>query len=462
MILLKVPSVVKTFVQAACRPRGSLVRRMLGVLLVGFILVRGRRTLANLAGAVAEGSRHKSNVCRFLHSRADDLVACYDRAFRRAVRRLARCSRRRGTRRWVFAIDTTFQRKHAIRMPSLIKFREKSKGVPARNHAFLVGVLLGPDGVRIPFPVLPYMTREFLDKVNSERKQRGEAPLPYRTQLDLAVQLLYMAKEVVPKGIELMVVADNFFEGPKLDRACNELGFTYVTPLDGGRVLAAEAGKGKKVRDIEGTLPGSDFRRVVFEEGREPFADHRRRETTRRKPGRRKQTVYHVAQRALPLSGLGERTVFFSWKGRRPKNRTARAKAHFKTLVTNNPHLSAEEAVDAYLLRWSIELFFREQKSEIGLGHYQVLTLDAIHAHVHLAFLAHLLLEEYRLTLLDTREPAWLAAHRIRQARTRQIAAVLEAEARREEVDMLQSAARRAPGKLLRWLRERIRPRKIA
>lgn len=464
MMLYRVPAAVKTFVRDVCEARRGNFRRTLATLLVGIMLVRGRRTLANLATVVVEESRHRSSVSRFLQRHADDVLACYSRAFRRAVARAARASRKCGSGRWLLAIDTTFQRKHSLSMPSLIKFRDKSRGVPARNHAFVQGVLLAPGGRRIPLPLQPFMTREFLKTVNQERREAGTDPLPYRTQLDLAVTLVQQARAAIPRGIDLWVVADNFFEGPKLDRICGELGVTYVTTLDCGRVLktatTTQGDKGTKVRAIEKTLPDAEFRRVALEHGKEPLAVLRRREARKRR-GRARQDVYQVAQRVLPLSGLGERTVFFSWKGRRRKYNTARAVARFKMLVTNNPDITAEEAVDAYSLRWQIELFFRELKTDLGLGHYQVLTLDAIHAYVHLVLLAYLLLEDYRDRALRTQEPAWLATYRVRQARTRQLVALLEADARREEVMLLDSHSKRH-GSTFKRLEDRISARKVA
>ncbi len=437
-MLLHVPDRVNLFVWYWCHAR-PVVRMLLGALITGMLLTRGRRTIANLSEAVVEKRRHPSNISRFLQHHSGDIVACYNRACRRAVNRGVKMSRSYKIKRWVLSLDTTFQRKHALAMPNLIQFKEKSKGVPAGNHAFVSGILIGPSGLRIPLSVEDYLTREFVRAVNNERKAKRQTLLAYRTQIDLAIQLIRAARALLPADLELWVVADNFFEGPKLDAACSSIeGVYYVTPLDKGRVLTSteQTTKNMKVRGFEKTLPDAEFKRVAIAEGNEPFAFLRRRENnqTKRKRGRPQERVFQVARCELEINGLGKRTVFFSWKQRRFRYNTARAKSHLKMLVTNHPSATAEEVVDAYLLRWQIELFYRELKSDLGLGHYQVMTIEGIRAHVHLALMAFLTLEIYRLDLMAKADPRWLARYGIPHARTRQLVLIFEAEARRDDL----------------------------
>jgi hypothetical protein len=462
MTVFDVPSFINCFV----RQYGGLVRQTtrltIACLLTGILLCRGRRTAANLAASVLSERRHRSRASRFLHEHSNDVLDSYNRSARRAINR---CLKRRKGKRWLLIIDTTFQRKNSEFMESLIQYRDKSRGVPARNHAFVVGVLLTPDGVRIPMPMADFMTREFLKLINAERVENGEKPLTHRTQLDLAVSLVEQARELLPRKIEIWVVADNFFEGPKLDAICHSLpNVNYITTLDGGRALADESSpkksNGKKVGSIEKTLPDDEFRRVALVRGKEPFAAMQRR-ALQRKAGRPAESVYHVARHRLVVSGLGERTVFFSWKRKRMKYRTDRAKANFKMLITNNDAITAEEAIDAYSLRWQIELMFRELKSDLGLGHYQVRTLAAVSAHVHLVLMAFLALEMRRLDMLHERDNAWLSTYRVPQARTRQLVSLLEAEAREEDVRRLSSRVKH-PKKLERWAKKTFTARKIA
>lgn len=469
MIVLDSPSFVKGFVRQYCAWSDKWVRIMVASLMIGFILARGRRTAANLSCVVLKSRRSRSAVSRFLKNHSEDILTGYHRAVRRAVNRaLRRCRRReaKGRRigRWLLIIDTTFQRKNAFRMDNLIQYREKSKGVPARNHGFVTGLLVTPDGTRIPLPLEDFLTHAFLKQINEERGAKGEAFLPHRTQLDLAVELVRHARTLLPSDVSLWVVADNFFEGTKLDGVCEELGVTYVTTLDTARIVTEEKknkkSEGKKVKDYEKALPDGAFRRVDIREGAEPLDSMRRREKPKRKPGRPREKVYQVARRTLTVNGLGERVVLFSWKRRRMKYNTQRAKANLRILITNNTSASIEDIVDAYIMRWQIELFFRELKSDLGLGHYQVLTLDAIRCHVHLVLLAFLFLEMYRLDKLsDTADRA--SPIDVTGSRTRQLALLVESEIREGEVSRLYAH----PGglqKCVEWIKAVILPRKVA
>jgi hypothetical protein len=341
-------------------------------------------------------------------------------------------------------------------MESLIAYKEKAHGVPAGSHGFVVGLLIAPNGTRIPLPVEDFLTKKFAAALNEERKEREEEPIVRRTQLDLAAQLVRDARALLPQSVQLWVVADNFFEGGKLDDVCNELHVTYVTVLDRARLIGDPAldptTAGESVAAYQKSLPDSEFRRVALPRGGEPWASYRRREVSTKKPGRRPERVYKVARRRLAANGLGERTVLFSWKRRRMKYNTHRANENLKVLVTNSISDDTEVLLDAYAMRWQIELFFRELKSDLGLGHYQVLTFAGIRTHVHLVLTAFLFLEMERLG--D-------AVHARPSVRTRQLAVDFEVAAREEEVQRLSRLAR-APRRLAAWVMQVFQPRKVS
>lgn len=460
-MLLQVPDRVKRFVWYWCHvPRGTRV--LLGTLLVGFLLLRGRRTLSNLACSVVEARRHVSNVSRFFSGNLEMVAAAYGRCVRRTLNRGVKIGRRRHFKRWVLVIDTTFQRKHSLNMPSLIMFKEKANGVPAGNHAFVFGLLLGPGGVRIPLPTRLFLTKQYVKTHNAGQSANNGESLVFCSQIDLAVELVEQARQLLPPECELWVVADNFFEGPKLDQACDpKKGICYVTSLDSGRIVNCSKRRGRKVRDVERALPDTAFERVALAEGRHPFDCLLRRETNRKRGrGRPRESVFQVAKRYLEISRLGKRNVFFSWKHRRFRRATKRAKAHLKMLITNRIDATTAEVVAVYGLRWQVELFFRELKSDLGLGHYQALTLQALQAHVCLALLAFLFLENYRLDLIRQADPQWIATHRVHAARTRQLVLLFEADARRQDLrGALNVPARRRS----RWIEllQRIQPRRL-
>ena len=62
-------------------------------------------------------------------------------------------------------------------------------------------------------------------------------------------------------------------------------------------------------------------------------------------------------------------------------------------LVSNNKDLRPESLLIAYSLRWSIETFFRDAKTELGLGDYQMRKEIGIKSHWCLVFTSAVILE---------------------------------------------------------------------
>jgi hypothetical protein len=67
-----------------------------------------------------------------------------------------------------------------------------------------------------------------------------------------------------------------------------------------------------------------------------------------------------------------------------------------KLLLSNAVQASAERLTLWYSLRWQIELFFKECKSVLGLGHYRVAKFVQVKGWVELCLLAFCYLEWYR------------------------------------------------------------------
>lgn len=130
MNVFDVPSFINCFVRQYGGVARQSMRMTIACLLTGILLCRGRRTAANLAACVLSERRHRSRASRFLNDHREDVIEAYNRASRRAINR---CLKRRKGKQWLL-IDTTFQRKHSQLMESLIQYRDKSRGVPARNR----------------------------------------------------------------------------------------------------------------------------------------------------------------------------------------------------------------------------------------------------------------------------------------------------------------------------------------
>ena len=65
-------------------------------------------------------------------------------------------------------------------------------------------------------------------------------------------------------------------------------------------------------------------------------------------------------------------------------------------LVSNRIDIRPERLLRAYQIRWSIETFFKDAKSHLGLGEYQMRKLDGIKGHWRLVFTSAVILELVR------------------------------------------------------------------
>jgi SRSO17 transposase len=65
--------------------------------------------------------------------------------------------------------------------------------------------------------------------------------------------------------------------------------------------------------------------------------------------------------------------------------------------VTDDPELSAAELSPTDEKRWAVELFFKDSKQLLGLGHYQNRSSRAAVTHLHLVCFAYALLTHLRM-----------------------------------------------------------------
>jgi hypothetical protein len=64
-----------------------------------------------------------------------------------------------------------------------------------------------------------------------------------------------------------------------------------------------------------------------------------------------------------------------------------------RALISDALEMSAEDIVDRYKVRWSIEVFYRDCKQHLGMGEYQVRGIDVGVIHLLLVFLGYTILK---------------------------------------------------------------------
>jgi hypothetical protein len=480
MILLGIPQPVQRFFAPVRRRLRRPIRNALPVLVLALLLAPHRRCLKTLAGVVLGCRAHASTISRRLRNAAwrtrDWFVALSDRCLRDIhdyERRLAP-QRHRPRRSWMAVIDTTYHSTHAEQMENLIPMsrRRRPGGREARQHAFVMGLLITESGMRIPLPRKSYYTETYC-------LQHGRR---HRTQVQLAADMLRDIR--LPGDVELTVVFDSAFDAEGVHRICRQRGYRAVFPLDPNRTLSAGPAveatglPGQKVVQWTRTWPHEEFTLLELQYANEDhvFLRRRHRDNLRLPKTYRR---YALSARQATVSRLGACLVVASYKENprvalgagqsadwwdyhrapvvyRKHGRPVPQRWHGKVLACTDAAATARQVVEWYEVRWQIEIFFREIKSRMQFGCYVLKKFEAVERYLDLLLTGFLLLEQERLTAMRAAGPPnerggepWV------QARTTDRLRSLEAQCQEWNAAVLERRLRTEHGRrcLLRELR---------
>ena len=78
-------------------------------------------------------------------------------------------------------------------------------------------------------------------------------------------------------------------------------------------------------------------------------------------------------------------------------------KGEYVFLVTNHLRLPMIEVIRRYDIRWGIECYFRDAKQHLGLGDYQMRSLQGIVRHLYTVMIACILLAQLKLSLTEAK-----------------------------------------------------------
>jgi hypothetical protein len=369
----------------------SFVARMM----IAFVTHTGRMCASQAATAVRTDIRHRAQVSRFLSG--SGLANGSEEYQALAAALIAMECRLRG--RWLFIIDktctsrqghktqNTFSTGNRKRRPRKGRRYNKKKNPSKRCHAFVMGLLITPSGYRIPFHRC-YYTQEYC-----EQKQ-----LDHRTEAELGAALIRDLP--VPDGVEVVVLGDTAYEAAPVRRACEERGFTWITPSNPERVLAGEKPR-PKVSSRISDMTARQFSPIRLTPTKGGYVAQRRVSLCRIGPKAKTRTFYAHKER-LDVHNVGKVQVVFSTKDK-PQNGKPIDRQKTKILMTNNLKLSTAEIVELYDLRWQIELFFKELKSTLGFHQYGFLDFAAVESWVECCLITYLYLEWYRAKQLSRR-----------------------------------------------------------
>ncbi len=251
-------------------------------------------------------------------------------------------------------LDDSKKRKRGKAMQAVCWMKDPLTNASMRGHQYVTAVL-SFRGYTIPWGVRLYVKKE-----HCRTLQR-----PFRKTTELAAELIREFQP--PQNVRVRVLFDSFYLCPAVVKACRSKGFHFISTLKSNRNLFRNGRK----------LKAGAYGRNLFRHGRtakKSFA-------LKKEHGPVRYTCIDAGW--MKVSSLGRLHVVFSRKQGEPK---------ILGLVTDDPKLSARQIITAYDHRWQIEVFFKDGKQLLGLGHYQNLSYGAAVNHLHLVFLAYALL----------------------------------------------------------------------
>jgi hypothetical protein len=407
---------------------------MITRLVVAFMMHRCRMSASQAGGAIRSDPRHRGQVCRFLSRKfwqsTNILATLYEQ--------LLVLSAPAGT--WLFILDqtlcsqqgerteNTYSSGNRQKRPRKGRRYNKYKYARKRCHCFVMGLLISPQGVRIPFSK-SYYTEDYCKK-----KQR-----PYRRQTELAADLI---RELpLPKGVEVIVLGDTAFEALAIRVACQARSYCWIVPLNPERVLEGPKPR-PKVRSLVSAFSAGQFTPVRLHPGRGDFVAQRRVSPHRMGPKTKPRTFY-VHQERRTVHSVGEVRLVFSTRTRPQKGVPVDVQ---KILMTNDLTLPVAKIVELYDLRWQIELFFKELKSTLGLHHYRFRKFAPVECWIQMALATFLYLEWHRAVQLRRRDLTKKQKRWWQQQRTYGLCQAIRQTAERNELQFLARQLRTSRG----------------
>jgi hypothetical protein len=403
------------------------------------------------ANAIRTDPRHRAQLVRFLARRGwssdwGTLERCADLL-------LDSCGREVGT--WLFVLDqtcrttqgrqarNTYSARNTSRRPKNSQ-RQQKKAPPHRTHVFVCGLLISPQtGTRLPW-IRPYYTEEYCRQQQARSSARHPAPV-FRTQADIAADLIRAVP--APAGRRVLVLGDTAFEAKQIRAACAARGFDWIVPANPERVLAGKKKQRPRLAACSKDFTAASMTRIELCPGLNDWWRHQRGSRSKAWRGKYARR-YWARTETLDVHNVGSVQVVFSTT---IEPQTGQAVQVQKILLTNQLHWDAERVVSAYATRWQIELFFKEMKSDLGLGNYRVRDFTEVEGWVQACGVAFCYLEWYRLQRQrESARPEWWFRHR-----TRGLALQIGQDIETADLEEIAQRLETAEGR--RWLRERLR-----
>ena len=209
-------------------------------------------------------------------------------------------------------------------MPQEEQGQEQAEEVLAQrsSHCFVMGLLITPSGIRLPFSV-SYYTEAYCKAKK----------IAHRKQTELAAQLIRQLP--LPPEARVVVLGDTAFDAEAVQTACKERKFSWIVPINPERVLAGAKPR-PRVSSLSEILTADQMVCLKVHPGKGKYVDYRRISRYRIGP-KFKPRTYYVHEESRDVHSVGKVRLFFS-------TTKAPAQGHRvevqKTLMTNDEKLT--------------------------------------------------------------------------------------------------------------------------
>jgi hypothetical protein len=298
---------------AECLPKIKLFTRSLApfaptLLLIrciaGFLNHRGSHSASQAADAIRTDSCHRATISRGLARLGVSGWALLTAASQRLLR-----TDSRGT--WLLLLDQTYVSQAGDQTPNTFSTRNttprvrksarrQKKGAKKSCHAWVMGLIITPDGRRIPL-AQAYYTPAYANA-------RG---IPHRTQTEIAAELILTSP--IPQSAKVLVIGDTSYDAQSIRKACHLRNYSWIVPVNAERVLAGAKGQRPKVRSLCSTFCASQFSAIELHPGRASGRHHRRLSRHRVGP-KVKSRTYYVQRECHRVHSVGAVVLVFSTK----------------------------------------------------------------------------------------------------------------------------------------------------
>src|SRR5215470_8618148 len=351
--------------------RHIAVRRRLERICTGYLLfLMVATTKHSLKEAARFSGLHPSLFAKLLHTHAQMAITTLDQLSKRQARQFALALQRLDGLPWkiVILIDSTLQHRASLH-PENAKTFNHGKGYVIGHQWTNIVLVLGD--ILIPLKPIPFYSKSYCQAQGLTYQSEHERVVAYLKALDLEAYLgAYDRREVV-------VLADSGYDDKQIEQAIAQKGWNFIIALGKTRSVKSTA--------LYLSSPKSKhwFHVDTF------FRRHRRLKWDTVRLGangnKRKRMDFRIRHTTGYLRHVGKVELVCSEQRNRPDGRR-------KYLACNDLRATPRQIVTGYRLRWSVELWHKSIKQNLGFEDVATHTFDAVVSHVHWVYCAYILL----------------------------------------------------------------------